>query len=406
MDRTTRKARLGAATDIGSGAGGTALAWAGAAGHLAVAGLLVGVARYTAPGVLAGVLLLAAGLSAGLLRRRPLTALALTLLAGSAVTFSAGGYGSQRLLVYLPAALLLGFVVATRPRRTAVAAGVLCAAVELPAVGLLAPGTDVLAAGLIAALTLVLAWLAGLTLSQRREHAVELRGREVAEAVTAERLRIARELHDMVAHSIGVIAIQAGVGSRVIDTQPEEARGALTAIEATSRETLAGLRRTLVALRRSEPRDDGDDRDDEGAAPTAPAPGLADLDALAASPAGAGVRVDVRRTGEPRRLPPEIELSAYRIVQEALTNVVRHAGAGAGARVTLDFRECELAVEVVDDGRGAAARPGRTGFGITGMYERVALLGGRFSAGPRPEGGFRVAAELPLPVTAAAEAAR
>ncbi|KIF07497.1 histidine kinase, partial [Streptomyces sp. RSD-27] len=132
-------------------------------------------------------------------------------------------------------------------------------------------------------------------------------------------------------------------------------------------------------------------------APTGPAPGLADLDALAASLAGSAVGVEVRRTGEPRPLPPDIDLSVYRIVQEALTNVVRHAGGSARARVTVDFREEELAVEVVDDGRGAAVRRARPGFGITGMYERVGLLGGRFSAGPRPEGGFRVAAEIPLP---------
>ncbi|MEU9034963.1 sensor histidine kinase [Streptomyces sp. NPDC048352] len=395
MDRTTLTASPPAAPD--AGAGPAVRAWAGAAAHLLVAGLVIGLASSTPWPVLACTLLLAAGLLAGLVRRRPLAALAVTLLSGTLVAFSVPHHGPEHLPVYLPAELVLGVVAATRSRRTALVAGAVCGAVVLPAVALLVSGPAVGGAALVAVLSGCLAWLAGLSLRQRREHAVELRGREVSEAVTAERLRIARELHDMVAHSIGVIAIQAGAGSRVITTRPDEARDALTAIETTSRETLAGLRRTLVALRRAEPDPDGGDT------ATGPAPGLADLDALAASPAAAGVRVDVRRTGEPRRLPPEIELSAYRIVQEALTNVVRHAGA-AQARVTVGFRDEELTVEVVDDGRGAAGRAAETGFGITGMYERVSLLGGRFSAGPRPEGGFRVAAELPLP--AVAEAAR
>ncbi|MFJ9448497.1 sensor histidine kinase [Kitasatospora sp. NPDC101235] len=195
----------------------------------------------------------------------------------------------------------------------------------------------------------------------------------MAEAVTSERLRIARELHDMVAHSIGIIAIQAGAGSRVIQTQPAEAREALRAIEATSRETLSGLRRTLVSLRQA---DRGATTSEQS--PLAPTPGLADIERLAAATAGAGVRVDVRCTGEQRPVPADIDLSAYRIVQEALTNVVRHA------------------VEVVDNGRGAIEDGPAHGFGLIGMRERAGLLGGHLSAGPRPEGGFRVAARLPL----------
>jgi signal transduction histidine kinase len=217
------------------------------------------------------------------------------------------------------------------------------------------------------------------------------------QAVTAERLRIARELHDMIAHSIGIIAIQAGVGSRVIETQPAEALAALRAIEATSRETLSGLRRTLVALRQA------DLVAASVQAPLAPAPGLADVGRLAAATTDAGVRVDVRWGGKRRPLPVDIDLSAYRIVQEAVTNVVRHAGTRR-CRVAIDYGEVELSVEVIDDGRGMPSSPVDAGFGITGMRERVSLLHGHFSAGPRPEGGFRVAARLPLPEQVAAPA--
>ncbi|MFF4582265.1 sensor histidine kinase [Streptomyces sp. NPDC001389] len=390
MNTTALRAPHG--TDTGGRARTALIDGGGAVLHLLTAGLLLGSGPQNTGPVAAAVLLLALSLLAGLLRRRTLAALALTVLAGTLVAFgSVGPHGPDRLLVYLPVDLVLGLVVAARPRRQAIAAGTAVAVVQVLAVGLLAPGSTLVGALLISVLALCTCCMAGLLVRQRRVHAGELRARAVTEAVTAERLRIARELHDMVAHSIGVIAIQAGVGSRVIGTRPEEARSALGAIESTSRETLAGLRRTLVALRRAEPEQDA------GPAPTGPAPGVADLDALAASLTGSGVTVDVCRTGEPRRLPPDIDLAVHRIVQEALTNVVRHAGGRARARVTVDFGEEELRVEVVDDGGGAAVRPGRPGFGITGMYERVGLLHGRFSAGPRPEGGFRVAAELPLP---------
>ena len=190
----------------------------------------------------------------------------------------------------------------------------------------------------------------------------------------------------MVAHSIGVIAIQAGTGSRVIDTQPAEARDALAAIETTSRETLAGLRRMLGALRGA------GSGPDPAPAPLDPAPGLADLGRLAAATMRAGVRVEVQWRGQRRPLPADVDQSAFRIIQEAVTNVVRHAGTGH-CRVIIDQQDDEVAIEVVDDGRGGTADG--TGYGITGMRERVGLLHGQFTAGPRPEGGFRVAARLP-----------
>jgi signal transduction histidine kinase len=192
----------------------------------------------------------------------------------------------------------------------------------------------------------------------------------------------------MVAHSIGIIAIQTGAARMVIDTQPAGAREALNAIEIAGRETLSGLRRMLGALRQAE----------SAPVTTAPAPGLADVERLAATTATAGVHVDVQWRGGRRPLPAEIDLSAFRIIQEAVTNVVRHAGTRQ-CRVCIEHRDEELSIEVVDSGRGGHSHgiAGR-GYGIVGMRERVGLLQGDFHAGPRPEGGFRVVARLPVPV--------
>ncbi|MBT2384391.1 sensor histidine kinase, partial [Streptomyces sp. ISL-11] len=281
------------------------------------------------------------GLLAGLLRRSPVAALALTLLGAVTVMLTTLDHGPDRFLTFLAVDVTVGVIVATRSRWVALAAASVAFVAQFLAIGLLAPSPDnnLVGTGVIALMALITSWTAGLLSRERRQHVVALRTQEVAEVVTAERLRIARELHDMVAHSIGIIAIQAGVGSRVIETQPAEAREALRAIEATSRETLSGLRRTLVALRRA------DASPASGRAPLGPTPGLADLDRLAAATADAGVRVEVRWGGERRPLPADIELSAYRIVQEAVTNVVRHAGTG-GCRVAVGYEEEELSVEV------------------------------------------------------------
>ena len=280
---------------------------------------------------------------------------------------------------------------ATRTRRASIVAAAVSFVVQLLVVGAFSHGDGLTVNGVIALLAMAASCIAGLLVRERREHAAALRERAVAEAVTAERLRIARELHDAVAHSIGIIAIQAGVGGRVIRTQPDQAREALRVIEATSRETLSGLRRTVVSLRQAERGVTASEQ-----SPLAPAPGLADLERLAAATADAGVHVDVHRRGNQRPLPTEIDLSAYRVVQEALTNVVRHAGTSR-CEVVVEYGSEELSVEVVDDGRGAEGNGPGHGFGIIGMRERVGLLGGRLTTGPRPEGGFRVAARLPLP---------
>ena len=260
--------------------------------------------------------------------------------------------------------------------------------------GLLIPGpagTDLAQLRGGVAVVTVIAWLIGHSIRQAQAQAELRRAQAAAQSVMAERLRIARELHDIVAHSIGIIAIQAGSGRRVFDASPAEARDALAAIEATSRETLSGLRRMMTGLRRAEP------GSGPGQAPLGPAPGLADIEQLAAMTLDAGVRVEVDWRGSREPLPADIDLSAFRIIQEAVTNVVRHAGTGR-CRVLIGQQDGYLSIEVTDSGRGGSVAG--TGYGITGMRERAALLGGDFSAGPRPGGGFRVTARLPAPASA------
>ncbi|MBZ4320961.1 sensor histidine kinase [Streptomyces huiliensis] len=324
-------------------------------------------------------------LGTSLLFRAPLAAVIVALAGAS---FAIGmPVRETPVVLFLLADAGVGYTAATRSRRVSVLAAVL-------PVGVLAAYTVWrlgrgyffnLSVPAALASTVVIAWLIGNTIRQNRAHADTVRAQSVQQAITDERLRIARELHDMVAHNIGIITIQAGVGSLVLDTQPAETRNALDAIEATGRETLAGLRRMLGALRRSEPEP----------APLDPLPGLAALGRLVGKTAAAGVRVDVRWRGEPRDLPPDVDLAAFRIIQEAVTNVVRHSGT-RDCSVTVDYRPDELAVDIIDLGSGGTAAG--SGYGIAGMRERVGLLHGEFTAGPRPEGGFRVAARLPVPV--------
>ncbi|MFD9353442.1 sensor histidine kinase [Streptomyces sp. NPDC060031] len=389
-----------------------AMACGGGVLYLFVPGLLVGGAPRASGTVHAIGSLLAVSLLVGVLRRMPLLALAMTLFGSTAVVVGTPSSVHESLSVsyqgqflsYLAVDLVLGFIVATCTRRASLLAAAASFTVQLLVIGGFAHGDNLTVNVVISLLAMAASATVGLLSRERREHAVVLRSQEVAEAVTAERLRIARELHDMVAHSIGIIAIQAGAGSRVIQTRPEAAREALRAIEATSRETLSGLRRTLVALRQADLDEAATGASGasgaSGQAPLVPSPGLADIERLAAATADAGVRVDVRLSGEQRPLPAEIDLSAYRIVQESLTNVVRHAGTGR-CRVAIDYGDEELSVEIVDEGRGATGNGSAHGFGIVGMRERVSLLHGHLSAGPRPEGGgFRVTARLPLPLPA------
>ncbi|KUN22833.1 histidine kinase [Streptomyces corchorusii] len=195
-----------------------------------------------------------------------------------------------------------------------------------------------------------------------------------------ERLRIARELHDVLAHSISVINVQAGMGLALLDSDPEQARAALTTIKAASKEALGEVRQVLGTLRAP------------GAAPRAPAPGLDRLPELVEQAAAAGLTVGTE--GEPPRLPPGADLAAFRIVQEALTNVVRHSGS-RHARVRFAYADGVLRLRIDDDGPATGADAGGGGNGLAGMRERAAALGGTIEAGPRPDGGFRVLAVLP-----------
>ncbi|MFD0436639.1 two-component sensor histidine kinase [Streptomyces sp. WAC 01325] len=219
----------------------------------------------------------------------------------------------------------------------------------------------------------------------RREQWVKERAERAQAArrrADEERLRIARELHDVLAHSISVINVQAGVGLALLDTDPEQARSALTTIKAKSKEALGEVRQVLDTLRTP------------GDAPRAPAPGLDRLPELVRQAASAGLTVDVE--GEPPRLAPGTDLAAFRIVQEALTNVVRHSGS-RHARVHLDHGDgSTLRLRIDDDGPATGADAGGSGNGLAGMRERAAALGGTIEAGARGDGGFRVLAVLPL----------
>jgi signal transduction histidine kinase len=222
-------------------------------------------------------------------------------------------------------------------------------------------------------------------LEQRALDAERTREEEAARRAGEERLRIARELHDILAHSISVINVQAGVAVHLLDKQPDQARKALIAINDASKEAMRDLRATLGVLRQS---DDTSTR--------APAPGLDRLGELVEGARAAGLDVRLTTTGEPVRLPAAADLAAYRIVQESLTNVTRHAGA-AQVDVSISHAPGEVRITVENDGTGvpvgAAFRPGN---GIAGMRERAAAVGGDLDAGVQPGGGFRVHARLPI----------
>ncbi|WP_431677622.1 sensor histidine kinase [Kitasatospora sp. KL5] len=201
--------------------------------------------------------------------------------------------------------------------------------------------------------------------------------------IDEERLRMARELHDILAHSISLIHVQAGVALELLDSRPEQARTALTTIKAASKEALGEVRQVLGTL-----------RGPDAAAPRSPAPGLDRLDELAQQARQAGLAVAVRSRGTARPLPQGLDLTAFRIVQEALTNVIRHSAARS-ADVLLEWSPEGLAVQVEDPGPAGAGEPGGSGSGLIGMRERVSAAGGTLEAGPRAEGGFRVRAWLP-----------
>jgi signal transduction histidine kinase len=462
-------------------------------------------------------------------RRAPARAL-LLVLAACVVTLILGGEITRG--PFLPLGVVL-YLVASTCRRTIAVAGLAAALALLVVQGVALHFSGVGSGNAVGVgLVLTIFWMIGYAVQQRRTHLAHLRDRAASDAVTRERLRIARELHDVVAHSMTVVTVQAGFGEYVFDSQPAEARAALGAIQAVSREALGEMQRMLCVLRQQDAeltpavgqpaagpdstgpdstRLDGTGPDstrpdstrpdstrpdstrpdstrldgtgpgsalspawllrlrpapaqvggaataagdqDRPRAPLAPAPGLASLDRLVERTAGAGVKVTVERTGRVRALPTGLDLSAFRIVQEALTNVVKHSGADS-CHVVLHYGASFLLVKVLDGGPAAPAGPAppagvlagagawalsgngsrpaagpraapgpgspgtpprtaavagrasagrapasaepRAGHGIIGMRERVSLCGGEFTAGPRPEGGFMVRARLPL----------
>ncbi|MEV0324109.1 sensor histidine kinase [Streptomyces sp. NPDC050658] len=224
---------------------------------------------------------------------------------------------------------------------------------------------------------------------ERAERAERTREEEARRRVAEERLRIARDLHDVVAHHIALVNVQAGVAAHVMDKRPDQAKEALSHVRDASRSALNELRATVGLLRQT-----GDPE-----APTEPAPGLARLDDLVDTFRHAGLPVEVTLGDAVTELPAGVDLAAYRIIQEALTNVQKHAGTGAKAEVSVVRVGPNIEVTVLDDGPGAVADPERDsggGHGLIGMRERVSALGGRCTAGPRYGGGFRVHAILPV----------
>ncbi|MEU5688142.1 sensor histidine kinase [Streptomyces venezuelae] len=249
----------------------------------------------------------------------------------------------------------------------------------------------------------VLAWVLGDSIRTRRAYFAQLEERadrlekereaQAKVAVAAERARIARELHDVVAHNVSVMVVQADGAAYVLDAAPDQARKALETISGTGRQALAEMRRLLGVLRTGEPEESGE---------YVPQPDVEQLDELIEQVRTAGLPVDYKVEGTPRPLPSGVELTAYRIVQEALTNTRKHGGENAGASVRLVYFDDGLGLLVEDDGKGAPHElyedggADGSGHGLIGMRERVGMVGGTLDAGPRPGGGFRISALLPL----------
>jgi signal transduction histidine kinase len=373
-----------------------------AAGLPALALLAVGLAGTGPAGRVQGVpvdaraYVLVAGVALVLVVRRrwPRAVLAAVTLATSAYLVLGYPYGP----------ILAGFAVAVytvavrRPVRPAALAAGLALPVLLAHVavgGGPLPGVDGVLPG---SAWVVVPFAVGVTVRVSREAAARAREDEARRQADGERLRVAQEVHDVVGHGLAAINMQAEIALHLLPRRPEQAEAALAAISRTSKEALDELRATLSVVRRGGGADD-----------RAPGPGLARLDDLLARTRGVGVPVSVEVTGGRPELPGVVDLTAYRIVQESLTNVLRHAGA-ASVTVRLGYEPRRLHVEVVDTGRGGApggvggpggdvgsdGDVGGAGHGIAGMRERVEALGGTFAAGPVAGGGFRVAATLPV----------
>jgi signal transduction histidine kinase len=336
------------------------------------------------PDALAYALLVIGGLALLARRRYPVTVLAIALV--TALVASAQNAGSAYL------ALIVAFFTAILARKRAAAVASLLigyvASVWPPwLIGQHGHTKAGFALGLAAGLLFLLSVAEVIRIRAQRAAALTAgRAEELRRRASEERLRIARELHDVVAHNISVINVQANTALHLMDRQPDRARSALTTINEVSKQALVELRSVLGVL-----------RDVDAQAPRAPAPGLARLGDLVSHAAAAGLTVRVEEDGPRPRLPADVDLAAYRIVQEAVTNSARHSG-GQRATIRLASRPGGLEIQVDDDGlaRPAGSPPLDSGNGILGMTERATALGGTLTAGPRAAGGFRVLAWLPV----------
>jgi signal transduction histidine kinase len=323
-------------------------------------------------------------------RRWPLAGLCASLV--SATLLSALGYGVGLAGV---AVVVLLYAVASYRGLAAALGGLLLSLVVYGVGAAAGPLTTTRWSDHVAVLVVLVAvWGGGRSLRLRRAYLEELRDRaarleraraaDTRAARAEERTRIARELHDVVAHHVSVMTVQAAAARKVLATDPESASEALSAIESTGRTAMAEMR-DIVGVLRADAR-----------AELTPQPGLRDLPALVEQMREAGLSTTLSVEGAARRVPAGVDLAAYRLVQEGLTNSLRHAGAGARSEVTVRHGRDELEVRVEGDGLGAAASPRRPGHGLVGIRERVALYGGILTIGPKAGGGFKVRARFPL----------
>ncbi|MCG0289999.1 sensor histidine kinase [Streptomyces sp. PSAA01] len=348
-------------------------------------------------------IVLALGTTVALRRRAPEKMLALAILCGVA---QLAADVKPNLADFAMLVIVYTVAVASSRRASRFALGVAISAAPLAT--LRWPQShqgwwDGLVSAVFVSIPFVLAWVLGDSIRTRRAYYAQLEERaarlekereaQSKVAVAAERARIARELHDVVAHNVSVMVVQADGAAYVMDASPEQARQALETISGTGRQALAEMRRLLGVLRTGEPGEEND---------YVPQPDVEQIDELVEQVRGAGLPVDFKVVGSPRQLPSGVELTAYRIVQEALTNTRKHGGPDVGASVRLTYFDDGLGLLVEDDGRGAQREMYQdggadgSGHGLIGMRERVGMVGGTLDAGPRPGGGFRISALLPL----------
>jgi signal transduction histidine kinase len=349
-------------------------------------------AEHLRPTAVAVPLILAAGASLAWRRSYPIPVGA--ILVGTAIVEAAAGMTLHTAVAPVVALLIASWSIGAYEDRIRAVLGLtllVCGLWVAMAIDLLRGtdhyvGTDFPWIGMLLVLPGVLGLLFGsrtrsLRAAEARAQRLELEQRE---AVAAERSRIARELHDVIAHSVAVMTVQAGAAEEMLKQDPQRALEPVRAVQETGRQALAEMKRLVGML-----------REDDREAGLEPQPGVGDLDRLIAQVREAGLPVELRVEGAPRPLPIGVDLSAYRVVQEALTNALKHARA-ASAVVVLRYRDEDLAIEVTDDGVGS--EPSGNGHGLAGMRERVGVFGGRFEAGPGERGGFAVRALLPLEV--------